>query len=120
MLAIKSEALLKNQPGFTLFELIIVIVILGILASVAIPKYVDVRGRTADLTNQANGQAIKNVIILHYAKNVLINTAYSIDDAVNDYNAGPSGFFFNGQIPQTADHQDFTVAVIANQISVTY
>ena len=39
----KMKKILDNQKGFTLVEIIAVLVILGILAAVAIPKYFDLQ-----------------------------------------------------------------------------
>ena len=49
----KRSLLRKNQKGFTLIEIIAVLVILGILAAVAIPKYLDMR--TDAIRNAAYG-----------------------------------------------------------------
>ena len=40
--------MLRNNRGFTLIELVMVIVILGLLAAVAIPKYQDLRTEAAN------------------------------------------------------------------------
>ena len=47
----------QAQRGFTLIELVMVIVILGVLAAVAIPKFVDLKGdaQTAAVEGVAGG-----------------------------------------------------------------
>lgn len=56
---------MSNQKGFTLIELIVVIVILGILAATALPKFVDLSG-------DARGGVVKGVEAAMRGANTMI------------------------------------------------
>lgn len=58
---------LGKSGGFTLIELVIIIVVLGILAAVAIPKYQDLTGQAKESAARASLGAIRSGVAIFYA-----------------------------------------------------
>jgi len=58
---------LRNQRGFTLVELVIIIVILGILAAVAIPKYQDISSEAKEASARSALGGLRSGIAIWYA-----------------------------------------------------
>ncbi|MDD5669030.1 MAG: type II secretion system protein [Candidatus Omnitrophica bacterium] len=60
-----------NRKGFTLIELVMVIVIIGVLAAIAIPRFVDLRKDARQASCKATGGAIRAALSNFYASTAL-------------------------------------------------
>ena len=58
-----------NKKGFSLVELMIVVVIMGILIAVAIPLYGSITTNAKNKTCASNIDAIKNAAVAYYTEN---------------------------------------------------
>ena len=94
-----KKNLVKNEEGFTLVEIIAVLVILGILAAVAIPKYFDLQsearakameGAMAEAVGRLNGK-FGNALLGGSTFDTINYTATSLGTDMGDFTLGVAG-----------------------------
>jgi len=82
----RRRSKVRNQKGFTLIEIIAVLVILGILAAVAIPRFMDL---TSVASDKAAMQAVaegKSRLSNQFARNLLSGATNTVDFMLNQVN----------------------------------
>ncbi len=58
-----------HQQGFTLVELVMVVVIIGVLSAIIVPNYVDYVGKSSASTTKANLQMLRTALQSYRSEN---------------------------------------------------
>ena len=87
----RQKKILRNQKGFTLVEIIAVLIILSVLAAVAVPRYIDLADNSKQRAIDGAISELNGRESLTWANQKISTTGYDGDQKVLDafdYNLG--------------------------------
>ncbi len=104
----------RNQKGFTLVELIVVIVIIGILAAIAVPKFQDLSNSAKAAACKQNQAAIESAAAIYYANSAISGSA-AYPSALSDL--ASTDYFKGGTVPTCPSLGSYTYASATGTIT---
>ena len=80
------------HKGFTLFEVIIIIIIVGLLAAAAIPKYISLTAAVEQGNVEAVIGSLRSALTLYSAKQIVNNQPITAHNPFDDLSAKPPNY----------------------------
>lgn len=102
-----------NQKGFATLEVILMVMVIGILASIAVPRFGDVTTKANTAKVQSDLATLDNAIQIYYMENGDYPKIDQLKAADNNYISNlkaPTGnVYVNGNAEKIADDADYSI-----------